>query len=197
MTAARPSATGTPGYTETMPCEPESARRARTLVRAALSTWDIGDLAEAGLQIVAELITNTIEHTRCRSVRVLVTRPTEGVVRIGVADTCPVVPEAGHPDDDAEDGRGLLVVEALSWRWGYDRTRCSTSDSDTAMFAEPLRITPSDLPRLHMDFGQEPEAGQSDPAPRGDRRPMTSAWHLECPSRSADEQGTRRLRTSE
>ncbi|CAM5418885.1 hypothetical protein SALBM311S_10946 [Streptomyces alboniger] len=123
MTAARPNATGTPGYTETMPCEPESARRARLLVSAALDTWGIGELAEAGVQIVAELVNNAIDHTRCRNVRVLVTRPTEGVVRIGVADTCPATPEAGNPGEDSEEGRGLLLVDALSWRWGCDRKR--------------------------------------------------------------------------
>ncbi|GHH57992.1 hypothetical protein FHS35_008923 [Streptomyces umbrinus] len=122
-TAPRPSATGTPGYTETMPCEPESARRARLLVSAVLNTWGIDGLVEVGVQIVAELINNAIDHTRCRSVRVLVTRPAGAVVRIGVADTCGESPELGSPGEDAEEGRGLLLVEALSWRWGYDRKR--------------------------------------------------------------------------
>jgi hypothetical protein len=123
MIAARPTATGTPGYTETMPCEPESSRRARLLISAALSAWGIGELVEIGVQVVAELVNNAIDHTRCRVVRVLVTRPTEGVVRIGVADNCKDVPEMGDPDDDSEEGRGLLLVDALSWRWGYDRKR--------------------------------------------------------------------------
>ncbi|MER5347636.1 ATP-binding protein [Streptomyces mirabilis] len=123
MTAARPTATGTPGYTETMPCKPESARRARLLVSAALNTWGIGELAEVGVQVVAELVNNAIDHTPCRSVRVLVTRPAEGVVRIGVADTCRDTPETGSPDEDSEEGRGLRLVDALSWRWGYDRKR--------------------------------------------------------------------------
>ncbi|MFF1318908.1 ATP-binding protein [Streptomyces chartreusis] len=107
MTAARPTATGTPGYTETMPCEPESARRARMLVSAALSTWDIGELAEAAVQIVAELVNKAIDHAQCRNVRVLITRPTQGVVRIGVADTCKQVPEPSSPDANAEEGPGL------------------------------------------------------------------------------------------
>ncbi|MEV4452564.1 MULTISPECIES: ATP-binding protein [Streptomyces] len=123
MTAARPTATGTPGYTETMPCKPESARRARLLVSAALNTWGIGELAEVGVQVVAELVNNAIDHTPCRSVRVLVTCPAENVVRIGVADTCRDTPETGSPDEDSEEGRGLLLVDALSWRWGYDRKR--------------------------------------------------------------------------
>ncbi|MEU4685332.1 ATP-binding protein [Streptomyces xinghaiensis] len=122
-TDARPTATGAPGYTETMPCEPASARRARLLVSAALSAWGIGELAEAGVQIVAELVNNAINHTRCRVFRVLVTRPGAGVVRIGVADNCADVPEVGDFDDDSEGGRGLFLVDALSRRWGYDRKR--------------------------------------------------------------------------
>ncbi|WP_328756815.1 ATP-binding protein [Streptomyces sp. NBC_00271] len=80
-------------------------------------------MAELGVQVVAELVNNAIDHTPCRSVRVLVTRPAEGVVRIGVADTCRDTPETGSPDEDSEEGRGLLLVDALSWRWGYDRKR--------------------------------------------------------------------------
>ncbi|MBW5421780.1 ATP-binding protein [Streptomyces sp. BG9H] len=120
---ARSTASGAPGYTETMPCVPESARRARLLVSAALSAWDIGELAGDGVQIVAELVGNAIDHTRCRVVRVLVTRSTAGVVRIGVADNCGEAPEMGDPDGNSEGGRGLLLVDALSRRWGYDRKR--------------------------------------------------------------------------
>ena len=86
MTDARPTATGAPGYTETMPCEPESARRARLLVSAALSAWGIGELAGVGVQIVAELVNNAIDHTRCRVVRVLVRR---GRLRVWCASVSP------------------------------------------------------------------------------------------------------------
>lgn len=123
MTAAKPTATGVPGYTETVPCEPESARRARLLVSAALDTWGIGELAEAGTLIVSELISNAVSHTRCRVVRVVIRRETAEVIRIGVADKCRDTPEPGRPDDDSEGGRGLLLVESLSWRWGYDLHR--------------------------------------------------------------------------
>ena len=54
MTAAKPTATGVPGYAETVPCEPESARRARLLVSAALDTWGIGELVEVGTLIISE-----------------------------------------------------------------------------------------------------------------------------------------------
>ncbi|MGA4849206.1 ATP-binding protein [Streptomyces sp. G5(2025)] len=123
MSAASPTATGNPGYTETMPCKPASARRARLFVSTALHAWGIGELTEVGVLVVAELINNAIDHTRCRVVRVQVTRPADGVVRIGVADKCKDAPETGDPDDDSEEGRGLFLVEALSRRWGYDRKR--------------------------------------------------------------------------
>jgi anti-sigma regulatory factor (Ser/Thr protein kinase) len=123
MTAAKPTATGVPGYTERVPCEPESARRARLLVCAALDTWGIGELAEVGTLIVSELIGNAVSHTPCRVVRVVIRRGTAEVIRIGVADNCRDTPELGCPAGDSEGGRGLLLVESLSWRWGYDLHR--------------------------------------------------------------------------
>jgi anti-sigma regulatory factor (Ser/Thr protein kinase) len=123
MTAARPAGTGTPGYSETLLSEPESARRARLLVSAALSAWGIGELADPGELIVSELVNNTVQHTPCHMVRILVSRPGDGVVRIGVADRSRATPELGRPGRDSEDGRGLFLVDALSWRWGYDLKR--------------------------------------------------------------------------
>jgi anti-sigma regulatory factor (Ser/Thr protein kinase) len=119
MTSARPTATGVPGYTETVPCEPESARRARVLVSGALNTWEMGELAEAGTLIVSELINNTVDHTRCHAVQIMVQRRTDDVIRIGVADECRDTPKPGRPGKDSEDGRGLILVAELSWRWGY------------------------------------------------------------------------------
>ncbi|MEU5434724.1 ATP-binding protein [Streptomyces sp. NPDC020719] len=119
-TAARPTTTGDPGYSETMPCEPESARRARLLVSAALDAWGIGELADAATLVVSELITNAINHTRCRVVCVRVQQKPDGVIRIGVADTSRDTPEMNRSGDDSEDGRGLALVAAASQRWGYD-----------------------------------------------------------------------------
>ncbi|MEU1018923.1 ATP-binding protein [Streptomyces sp. NPDC005898] len=121
MTATRPTGTGAPGYTETWPCEPESARRARLLVSAALNAWGADELVDAGTYIVSELVANAINHTSCRLVRVSVHRPGSGVVRIGVSDKCRRTPELKYPGDGQEGGRGLLLVDAMSWRWGYDR----------------------------------------------------------------------------
>jgi hypothetical protein len=104
-----------------MPCVPESAHRARLLVCAALNTWGIGELAETGTLIVSELVGNCVRHTNCRLLRVVVRRPSARLVRIGVVDkSLYCLPELGGGDATREGGRGLLLVEALSSRWGYD-----------------------------------------------------------------------------
>ncbi|MEV4872884.1 ATP-binding protein [Streptomyces syringium] len=104
-----------------MPCEPASARRARLLVSAALSSWGIDQLSRDGQQVVSELVGNTIDHTRCRAVRVTVLRLSDRRVRISVFDRSLRTPEMRRPCASAEGGRGLVMVEALSQRWGYDR----------------------------------------------------------------------------
>ncbi|WP_351222486.1 ATP-binding protein [Streptomyces sp. NPDC002133] len=123
MTATRANAMGAPGYSETLQCEPEAARRARLLVTAALHTWRLGDLTDASRLIVSELVSNAIDHTRCRLVRITVGLVGEGRVRIAVADKSRAAPALRGPGVSSETGRGLLLVNALSHRWGYDRHR--------------------------------------------------------------------------
>ncbi|MER7403403.1 ATP-binding protein [Streptomyces sp. NPDC000070] len=100
-TRARP--TGCPGYSETLPREPESAGAARRLVCVALAAWGLDDLAGDGALIVSELVSNAVRHARCRSVRVTVTRP-----------------ELREPCTGDESGRGLMLVGALAKDWGTD-----------------------------------------------------------------------------
>ncbi|MCC9703941.1 ATP-binding protein [Streptomyces sp. MNU76] len=120
-TAARPASIGAPRYSETMPCEPESARRARLLISAALNAWAIGDLADTATLIVSELVGNSVQHTSCRLLRVIVSRPSPHRVKIAVIDKARTIPAMTSPADDAEQGRGLFLIDVLSDRWGCDR----------------------------------------------------------------------------
>ncbi|MQS01385.1 ATP-binding protein [Streptomyces sp. OF1] len=104
-----------------MPCEPESARRARLLISAALNTWGIGDLVDTATLVVSELVGNSVQHTPCRLLRVTVSRPAPHCVKIAVTDQSRTVPDMTSPADEAEEGRGLFLVDVLSVRWGYDR----------------------------------------------------------------------------
>ncbi|MFI9236920.1 ATP-binding protein [Streptomyces sp. NPDC053079] len=117
---AHPAATGVPAYTQTMPREAASARRARLLVAAALNTWNLPGLIDTGVLIVSELVTNAVEHTECRNLRVTVSRPRPDRVRVAVVDMSQQRPVRQTPPFDEERGRGLAVVAALADRWKVD-----------------------------------------------------------------------------
>ncbi|MET7674655.1 ATP-binding protein [Streptomyces seoulensis] len=119
----RPRPTGHPGYSETLPRAPESARTARRLVHAALSAWGLHDLADDSLLIVSELVANAVRHARRGSIRVMVERLTPHTIRVAVADFSPDRPEPSPPMADAEDGRGLFLVMTLAMNWGTDERR--------------------------------------------------------------------------
>lgn len=119
-TAVHAAATGNPAYTETMPCEPESARKARVLVSLALGAWDLDAIVDAGKLVVSELVGNSVEHTGCHAIRVTVTRLSADRVRVAVIDKSAKkpVPRTAGPGD--EHGRGLTVVAALAENTGTD-----------------------------------------------------------------------------
>ncbi|MFJ6631990.1 ATP-binding protein [Streptomyces sp. NPDC091376] len=117
-TRARP--TGYPGYSETLPREPESAGTARRLVRVALAAWGLDDLGDDGALIVSELVSNAVRHVRSHSIRVTVTRPEATRVRIGVVDRSKRLPEPREPYEEDESGRGLVLVATPAKDWGTD-----------------------------------------------------------------------------
>jgi len=127
VTTARP--TGAPGYSETLPSRPQSVATARRLVRTALATWRLEELSEGATLVVSELVTNAVQHSSSRSIRVTVSRAGPASVRVGVVDKSKGRPVLGAPpsrswgskaDDDDESGRGLVLVEALAHSWGTD-----------------------------------------------------------------------------
>ncbi|MFD4766714.1 ATP-binding protein [Streptomyces niveus] len=118
---ARPAGAEHPGYTQTLPCTARSVVPARSLVRTALGAWGPEHLADTGALVVTELMSNSITHTRTYSIRVTVSRPSETFVRIAVADNSKTIPmlRTATGDDD-ETGRGLAIIDTLTWRWGTD-----------------------------------------------------------------------------
>ncbi|MGC5364030.1 ATP-binding protein [Streptomyces sp. DT24] len=107
---------------------PEAARSARRHVRDALNAWQItaGRCDDTEL-VVSELVGNTVRHsagaqTATDSVPVVLTLSyvsAEGCLRVEVTDRSSRQPRyRGRPGDDAESGRGLFLVEAVSKEWG-------------------------------------------------------------------------------
>ncbi|MFF3357125.1 ATP-binding protein [Streptomyces sp. NPDC002917] len=113
-----------PGYSETLPRTPESAAAARELARTALTAWGQDELIEDALLIITELVSNAVEHGRIGPIRIIVTQPTKRFIRLGVVDRSKAIPimRLDSNQDDVH-GRGLLLVDALSHRWGTDLYR--------------------------------------------------------------------------
>ena len=90
-----------------------------------LREWGLRDLASDAEMIVSELITNAIEASTLLSerppvsLRLLLTGKS---VVIEAWDHSPLDLEPREADADAECGRGLTVVAALSEHWGWERT---------------------------------------------------------------------------
>lgn len=121
---AAPRPTGRPGYSRTLPREPESAGVARRLARTALAVWDQDELIEDAALIITELVSNAVDHARVGSIRVIVCRPSETLIRIAVVDRSRAIPLMRTDSDrDQLRGRGLLLVDALTDRWGTDLYR--------------------------------------------------------------------------
>jgi serine/threonine-protein kinase RsbW len=99
----------------------ESAEAARKLVKTALAAWHLDELTDSGALLVTELVANAVKHTNTRNIRVVVSRPSERFVRIGVVDKARAMPQMVKPSDDLlTSGRGLLLIDALAERWGTD-----------------------------------------------------------------------------
>ena len=111
-------------YLELAPL-PSAIPCARLHAVHVLHEWGFRSLAEDAALIVSELVTNAADASV-----VLPKRPpiavrllaTEKLLRIEVWDCSPLDLEPRDAEADDECGRGLMVVAALSDRWGSKRT---------------------------------------------------------------------------
>lgn len=123
---------------------PSAVPCARLHAVHVLRDWDLRDLADDTALIVSELVTNAVTASA-----ILPDRPpvslrliTDGrCLRIEVQDHSPADPRPdGEGSDDAEHGRGLAVVAALSTRCGSQRT---ARNSKTVWAEVPCRPVPA------------------------------------------------------
>jgi anti-sigma regulatory factor (Ser/Thr protein kinase) len=113
-----------PAYTETLPRTPESVQDARRLVRLALDVWGLETLRDSAEIVSSELLTNAIVHARWETVRVTLTRLDRHRISVAVVDFSHTHPTRRPAVADAESGRGLEIVDALSGgQWGVEPLR--------------------------------------------------------------------------
>jgi anti-sigma regulatory factor (Ser/Thr protein kinase) len=131
MAMAMAAAESTSLVAFTLPGTPYSVQMARSYVRTTLSHHDLGEYAGDIETVTSELVSNAVTHADARAFDLELLRLEEiGVVVVVVTDPCPLPPVKRDPAGDGEHGRGLLVVEALSARWGW-----TAHDSGKAVFA--------------------------------------------------------------
>jgi hypothetical protein len=96
---------------------------ARAYLRQLLSGWGQAEIGPNAGVVVSELVTNSVAASaglRLAPAPVLVWLASDShYLLLAVADASPQPPVRLSPGPDAERGRGLALVEALSNRWGW------------------------------------------------------------------------------
>ncbi len=110
---------------------PEEARTARQFVRELLTGWGLGYLIDDAELIIAELVVNAVRHglrtapqvvsagsAAPSALRLCLLRRV-GEVMLAVTDPSSEAPAPQAPGWTGESGRGLQIVSALSYVWGW------------------------------------------------------------------------------
>lgn len=130
-TRAAPPRTAAYGF----PVRANTPRRARRHTVEFARRWGLDDVTDPAELLVSELMTNAFEASRsCAGHRrhnpALAAAPLQlrlavehGRLRIEVRDDDPRLPVPDDPPPLEERGRGLLLVETFSHRWGYHPLR--------------------------------------------------------------------------
>ncbi|WP_445021645.1 MULTISPECIES: ATP-binding protein [unclassified Streptomyces] len=98
-----------------------SARHIRRIVRSFLLEWGMPELSDAVELAVTELIANVVRHVPDRRCGLFLLRQPAGV-RVEVSDSSCQLPDL-HVEFDAESetGRGLVLLDAVTDKWGVTR----------------------------------------------------------------------------
>jgi anti-sigma regulatory factor (Ser/Thr protein kinase) len=104
-----------PTFSLVLPPAASSPRAARVAVAEELG--DRNRLDEL-LLCVSEVVTNAVLHGR--SAARIVVSVDEADVRVEVHDDDPTLPVRRHPATDSPTGRGLLMLDRLTSRWGAE-----------------------------------------------------------------------------
>jgi anti-sigma regulatory factor (Ser/Thr protein kinase) len=101
-----------------------AAAAARRVVEDAIRAWRVPVDADVAKLLTSELVTNAVTHgTQAAGTFVLLTVACDtAALRVDVHDGSGDLPVIDEAPDDAETGRGLLLVTSLSAEWGFYRT---------------------------------------------------------------------------
>jgi anti-sigma regulatory factor (Ser/Thr protein kinase) len=98
--------------------DPLAPRQARAFVASFMKAWGLADLVDRAELLTSEVVTNAIVHAHS-PVRLVVEAQSSSVV-VEVKDTAQTQLVAeGEEAAEADHGRGMVLVDALSDRWGW------------------------------------------------------------------------------
>lgn len=84
---------------------------------AQVETWGLADLADSVRLLLTELLTNAIQHTNGARVDTRLSY-SDGILEIEVSDLGNGRARLKKPDEQQENGRGLMIVDSLALDWG-------------------------------------------------------------------------------
>lgn len=126
-----------------------SARHLRRILRLYLDGWGLAAVADDAELALTELIANVVRHVPGRRCQTFIFRLPGGEgVRVEVADGCPKLPVVVEGDALDEGGRGLLLVDAVTDKWGVEMRRDGGGKAVwfECLAAADLLVTPSAPP---------------------------------------------------
>lgn len=107
----------TDGFSMLLPVDVRSPKRARDAIEARFGHEPrCGDL----LLCISEVVTNAVRHARTAAHLTVARR--RNVLVVEVSDASARLPVKGPPAPQGPGGRGLLILDQLSRRWGTRRT---------------------------------------------------------------------------
>lgn len=95
-----------------------SAGEARLFIDETFEQWDCGQLTDTVKLLVSELVTNAVIHAHSEVELAVHLRPEK--VRVEVIDAADAVIQRRDAAQEAQSGRGMALIEALSTAWGID-----------------------------------------------------------------------------
>jgi len=98
------------------PAEPVAVAKARDCSARQLSEWGLDEIAFATELVVSELVTNAMRHAAGPITLRLKNLADRLICEVSDGSSTFPRPRRAHSDD--EGGRGLMLVDRLSRRWG-------------------------------------------------------------------------------
>lgn len=136
-------------------------QRLRRILRAGLTHWARLDLVDTAELLLTELVTNALRHGHGCDIGVRIYLQGDNLA-IEVNDGSPHVPVPRCPGPDEENGRGLLLVEALADSWGVSpdgrTTWCTLPPTKGPSEMDPVAATAPVLREMPLELPPDPSA---------------------------------------